>query len=356
MGLMKRLLCVLSVFCMFSAEVVWSCTIAAATRPDSLSMVAKNFDFPLGHGAVFLNKRGVKKVSLTESPEQIAASWVSRYASITFNQVGFEFPHDGMNERGLTVDILWLFDHEMIPAIAPLPSVNESQWIQFILDNAADLDEAVELAHRVKVVPIFAKFHYFVCDRSGMCAAIEYRGDKVVLRRGSDLPVTALANNRYDDTLAFMREHEEFGGSRPVPQDAKSPSRFVRAALALRNFPSDGDIAEAGFSLLEKVFYPYKTQWSIVYLPREGRIHFKTSKVPERRETGFSEFEALDCRTPAKMLRLDLKEAGNMNGKFTDYTVEANTALTQRNFFLPIPRRQQAAAYPQEYTSCEYAP
>jgi choloylglycine hydrolase len=70
-------------------------------------VVGKNFDFHTDIGMVIINKRNVAKTALL-SPWENPARWVSKYGSITFNQVGREFPFSGINEAGLIVEIMWL--------------------------------------------------------------------------------------------------------------------------------------------------------------------------------------------------------------------------------------------------------
>ena len=67
----------------------------------------KNYDWSVGDGLLIVNKRGVaRRADAAGDPRP--ASWVSRYGSVTFNQYGRDFPSGGMNERGLTIELMWL--------------------------------------------------------------------------------------------------------------------------------------------------------------------------------------------------------------------------------------------------------
>src|SRR5690349_18507396 len=71
----------------------------------------RNYDWNIGDGLIFVNKRGLAKTaSGSESPNP--ARWISRYGSVTFNQYGRENPTGGMNEPGLVVEELWLDETE----------------------------------------------------------------------------------------------------------------------------------------------------------------------------------------------------------------------------------------------------
>jgi choloylglycine hydrolase len=67
----------------------------------------RNFDFPVGEGLIQINERNMVKQAMV-LPSDKPFSWVSLYGSITFNQVGREFPYGGMNEAGLVVEQMWL--------------------------------------------------------------------------------------------------------------------------------------------------------------------------------------------------------------------------------------------------------
>src|ERR1044072_6055046 len=67
----------------------------------------RNYDWYTGHGMVMVNAHNISKTSFLAGNDK-SISWVSVYGSITFNQFGKEFPHGGMNEKGLVVELMWL--------------------------------------------------------------------------------------------------------------------------------------------------------------------------------------------------------------------------------------------------------
>ena len=63
-------------------------------------LFGKNYDWTIGDGAVFVNRRGVSKWSSIQG-ERNPAKWTSKYGSVTFNQYGWESPSGGMNDPGV---------------------------------------------------------------------------------------------------------------------------------------------------------------------------------------------------------------------------------------------------------------
>src|SRR3954467_13456593 len=175
----------------------WGCTtFLLADRAERV--VGKSYDWTMGQGMVLVNKRGVAKQSLVIRPGDVPARWVSRHASVTFNQYGRELPNGGMNDAGLIVEVMWL-DSSTYEPRDERPSVNELQWIQVQLDSFASVAEMKAAAARLRASPAYAKVHYLACDRSGDCAAFEHVGGKLVVTPGAKV----LTNHTYAESTAY---------------------------------------------------------------------------------------------------------------------------------------------------------
>src|SRR6266480_4947928 len=122
-------------------------------------LFGKNYDWMIGDGLIFVNKRGLAKMAGSEdSPNP--AKWISKYGSVTFNQYGRENPTGGMNEAGLVVEQMWL-DETEYPRDAALPTIDTQEWIQYLLDTSATAAEAVRNATHVRILSD-VKVHYLV--------------------------------------------------------------------------------------------------------------------------------------------------------------------------------------------------
>src|SRR5687767_15219208 len=128
-------------------------------------LFGKNYDWMIGDGLVFINKRGVSKVS---SEEESPARWVSKYGSVTFNQYGWESPSGGMNEAGLVIELMWL-DDTKYPSPDLRPAIDVLEWIQFNLDTAATTAEVIANSEKVRIASRI-NLHYLVNDKQGNAA------------------------------------------------------------------------------------------------------------------------------------------------------------------------------------------
>jgi penicillin V acylase-like amidase (Ntn superfamily) len=154
-------------------------------------------------GHLVVNPRHVLKTAWEPSTSGEYARWISRYGSVTLNTVGPQLPWAGMNEAGLMISSMSLTEaeepapDERTPLVSPL-------WVQYQLDNAATVGEVVASDSQIR--PTLEYGHYLVCDRTGECAVIEFLGGEMVVHRGAALPVQALANSSYQDSLTALAD------------------------------------------------------------------------------------------------------------------------------------------------------
>ena len=326
---------------------------------DDEAVVGKSYDWSTSVGLVVVNKRGIAKEAMVG--DERPARWTSTYGSVTFNQYGREMPLGGINEVGLVVEVLWL-DESAYPTPDERPALGCLQWVQYALDTCASAAEAVATLEEVRVADDdTARVHYFVADAAGGCAVVEFIEGKAVTSIGDvDMPVRALANNTYDESLSFLSMYEQKEGP---PEDIAgdgSLERFSRAAIAATNFDTafldSATTADYAAGVLDGVAMPDYSQWRIVYDVAGGVVYFRTR---ENMDPRWLEAEAFDYSpaTPVKIFDMNAEGGGDVTEKFVDYTYEANRALIDASFagteFLkevPEEAREGLARYPETGT------
>lgn len=199
---------------------------------DGKQVFGKNYDWHLGAGMVIINQRGVSKTAMQgigSDPVEYA-SWISKYGSLTFNQYGREMPTGGMNEAGLVVHLMMLHETQYSKPDSRNP-IKDLQWIQYQLDNFNSVEQVIQSNSNIRIlyneVP---GLHYLVADKKGNCATFEWIKGRFVCHTEKRLPVKALTNNTYEDSLRYLRRHKGFGGKMPIDNTEFSLDRFVRAA------------------------------------------------------------------------------------------------------------------------------
>jgi penicillin V acylase-like amidase (Ntn superfamily) len=324
-----RFVCTLVVLLQLtSVNVAQACSVFVL-EGTQFAMVGRNYDWETGTGMVIVNKRGMSKVALgLNNPMK----WVSKYGSVSFNQYGRGFPCGGMNEAGLVIEVLWL-DETQYPKPDERPMVSTLQWIQYQLDTAATVKEVVASDKRLRIETFSGtRVHFFVAQRSGQVATIEFLGGKLVAHQGAEMPVQALTNSTYARSLLRV-DKKRLSADDPPVCDGSSLSRFVCAGTMASQFSRVG--AEQGqvdycFDVLRRVRQGSYTKWSIVYDTDNYRIHFKTRKANQLR---FVDLKALDLDNDTPVLTLDLDEdiSGDVLGELRPYTYEQNREVFARS-------------------------
>ncbi len=346
---MKRIACLLFIFVCFLPNPAFACTTFCLVGKGEV-LFGRNYDWDIGDGVIFVNKRGVEKISTEESPKP--AKWVSKYGSVTFNQYGRENPTGGMNEAGLVVEQMWL-EETQYAKDPSLPTIGTQEWMQYLLDTAATTAAAIKNAERVRIVTE-VPVHYLVSDKSGSTAAIEFVNGKMVVHNGESLPVATLTNDTYENSIRVK-------SSAAIEKATSSSSldRFVRAAQRTEAFskqPKDGQEAvNYAFEALSNAAQRPGTVWTIVYDIKRGWIYFRTAASPQIKSIDMKAFD-YSCGTQVKMFDMNAQDSGDVTARFSPYTRKANRDLIERSFngtpFLkdiPAMVRNEAAAYPERF-------
>jgi len=324
-----------------------SCTTVCLLEKDR-AVVAYNYDFHAPDGLVLVNKRGTRKVSMVPSQ---AATWTAVHGSVTFNQFGRDNPMTGLNEKGLMVSQMWL-DETKYPAADSRPVVGILEWIQYNLDRHASVPEVLANAEAVRPMSRFT-IHYLVADRSGDVATLEYLDGKLVVHHGAALPVRALTNSTYADSVAAFEQARRAGN---VPASRSSLDRFVRAAVLAG--AGQADPLGRGFEVLASVAQPNLTRWSIVYDLGAGEVHYRTDGNNAIRRITLASLD-FSCSTPVRMLDVTTGTTGDVSAAFEDYTTSGMRALIESTYsktpiLQPVPAaaRDAIAVHPAATSSC----
>lgn len=192
--------------------------------------------------------------------------WKAMYGSIavSFYDVGTA---DGMNEKGLAANLLYLKEAEWGDATKTgKPTLTAGAWAQYFLDNYATVNEAVSAMANPPfaiIAPTLpngsaAGLHLSISDATGDSAILEYIDGKLVIHHGSQYKVMTNSPT-FDQQLALNAYWEQVGGSKFLPGTINAADRFVRASYALGASPKyeDNDLALASvFSQIRAVSVP----------------------------------------------------------------------------------------------------
>jgi choloylglycine hydrolase len=326
-------------------QLVWACTTFLAEHGGQF-VYGKNYDWYESSGFVVVNPRDLAKTAFVLQAGDTPATWIARYGSVTFNQYGVELPNGGVNEQGLVIETM-ILDKTQYPPKDARPVLNELQWIQHALDRFATVDELLQAAPTVRISEAHAKLHYLVCDATGTCAVVEYLDGELAVTRGDALVCKTLANDTYQESLAYLTQFEGSDGANVPSPAVESLDRFVRVALGVKTI-SGTLVPDSGFAMLDSVRQS-STVWSTVYALGEGVVYFQTKANTKVKTLPFLNLDYSGCRR--RILDVHLDVVGDVTASLEDYSSEANLRLLQKTLesmsaFFPAGTTERLAAYP----------
>jgi penicillin V acylase-like amidase (Ntn superfamily) len=290
-----------------------------------VTVFGANLDHVTVHaGLVFVNQRGVVKSGLDTTATGERAHWVSRYASLTFNLVGFGIAWAGMNERGLVMSTMSL-DPTVQPAPDARPPLDTGEWMQYLLDTCATIEEVLATDPLVRIT---TPDHYLVADAYGNAAAVEFLNGRMVVHTGAAMPVQVLTNSTYDSSVQTWLAYKQAHSSDYSRLDG-SLHRFCLAADRAAAFEPCDDAAAVtyAFDTLQRIageqFSIHKSQWSIVFDTANARAYYRTYWHPEIRFVDLASFDPW-CTGPVQMLDIQAAATGDVADLFSDYSHDTN--------------------------------
>jgi choloylglycine hydrolase len=178
------------------------------------------------------------------------AKWTSKYGSLVTTIYGIGSA-DGVNEKGLAGHMLFLGSADYGRRDSSKPAVQAGLWLQYLLDNAADVQEALELMPSVQVVMAEAHghkatVHLAIEDAGGDSAIIEFVGGKPVVHHGREHQV--MTNDPpYAEQLEILKKHDfsKPSSDAALPGNVNPRDRFARATYYSALLPEPKNEREA---------------------------------------------------------------------------------------------------------------
>lgn len=200
-----------------------------------------------------------------------SAKWTSKYGSVLMAFWGYYYWKyglwdEGINTKGLAFHYLFLDNSKYETRDINRPGGDGGIYGQYLLDNAANVAEALALMSQTQlVVNVMAHIipcHILLEDASGDSAVVEFDGGKMKVYHGRDY--TVATNEPFlDEQLNNLKKYRKFGGNLPWPGSVESEDRFVRASAFLSTLNSQPfsalhpDLVSRLFSAIRSVSPPF---------------------------------------------------------------------------------------------------
>jgi penicillin V acylase-like amidase (Ntn superfamily) len=303
-------------------------------------VVGRTMDWPEStHPILTVLPRGMRRDGGRAGPEVVVAqnpaNWTSKYASMVTTIYGIGTA-DGFNERGLGAHMLYLEASDYGARDPSKPGVQAGLWAQYALDNAATVNEALDMLDKIQVVLVEAHghkafVHLALEDASGDSAIIEHIDGKPVIHHGRQF--TVMTNDPpYNQQLALLKQ-QDFSkptSDMPLPGNVNPRDRFQRASYyaALLPPPKDEREAVAGIlAITRNVSVPfgapyesfgiYNTEYRTVMNLTDKRYYFELTTAPNVIWADLLKMRRLSPGAPVMTLNPDdITLSGNVDHKF----------------------------------------
>lgn len=311
------------------ATAAQACTRCVYLGPNDTVMVARSMDWVEDPGSdVWVFPRGMKRNG-TAGPGSL--EWTSRYGSAVVSFYGIASV-DGMNEKGLVANTLYLVESDYGKHVAGRPTMSIACWTQYVLDSFATVNEAVAALEKepfTVVAPILPNGepgvgHMAISDPTGDSAILEYVKGKLLVHHGRQFRVMTNSPT-FDQQLSLNAYWQEIGGLTMLPGTNRAADRFARASFYVTNLPQTADPKRAVaqiFSVIRGVSVPLgftvpdkpniaSTIWRTVYDHKDRVMYFDSATSPT---VFWLPLENLSFDAGASVKRLALKAGETYSG------------------------------------------
>ncbi len=314
--------------CLFSFEAL-ACSRVVYQGPENTVITARSMDWKDEIPAnLWIFPRGMTRNGEV-GPNSV--NWKSKYGSVVVSSFD-NSSSDGMNEKGLVANILWLAESEYPPYDKKRKGLTIAAWVQYVLDNFTTVAEAVNELKKEKFMIVSAflpgtdrlvTLHLSMSDATGDNAIFEYIDGKLTIHHGSSY--TVMTNSPiFEKQLALNEYWKSIPGTMMLPGTNRAADRFVRAAYYIQSVRSTSDprvAVAAAFSVIRNISVPFgisskdepnisSTRWRTVADQKNRVYYFEDALSPgvfwvDLKKVDFS------ADVPVKKLPLDQHQVYN---------------------------------------------
>ena len=258
--------------------------------------------------------------------------WKSKYGSVV--TAAYDIcSTDGMNEKGLVANLLWLAESSYPQWNGEKPALSIAAWVQYMLDNFATVNEAVSEIEKNTFDVVsdmmpdgtrMATLHLSISDATGDNAIFEYIDGKLNIHHNRSYQV--MTNSPvFDQQLALDDYWKTIGGTTFLPGTNRAADRFVRASFYINAIPKTEDTRTAlasVFSVIRNTSVPFgistpdqpnisSTRWRTVSDQKDKVYYYESTLYPN---VFWVDFKDVDFSEKASVKKLNLLDGKTYAG------------------------------------------
>ena len=258
------------------------CSTLTVRTPESDAMMARNFDYPYGTAMIM-------HVTPDEGYESITTFSTDFYGfGEGYKPEGFKNQYmalaglflalDGINEKGFAIAVLDAGDKVVTNQNTSKPDLATTSATQYLLKNAANIDEALELLRGIDMnSDPGSAYHYSMADASGRSVAVEYVDNRMVVTESPFVTNHYLCTEKFQAGLhesdhrheKLMEQYDKAGG-------IMNEKELTDAIVSVTQLPEKGAIVGGTlWTIVMDLTHPSVTYYSRRHFDKPFRFELK---------------------------------------------------------------------------------
>lgn len=232
----------------------YGCSTLSVGSPTGERLFGRNFDWNFCEAMIVISKpeSGYSSISTVNMDFIQAGMDVSALSDHMKTIAALYAPLDGMNEKGLAVSVNMIQDNTAVHQNTEHPDITTTTAVRLLLNQAADVDEAVALLGQYDMnSSMDYMVHFALADATGNSVVVEYVDNEMMI-----IPTPVVTN-------FYLAEGEKYGIG-----TSQSHERYDALTDLLEENESMDmeDVRDALGSVGKKNYGGFEsTEWSIVF-------------------------------------------------------------------------------------------
>lgn len=260
----------------------YGCSAMTVSTPEGGVLMGRNFDFSSAIGVIMhtIPDRGYESITTFNvefygfSKDYKPEGFANQYLALA----GLFVALDGVNEKGLAVADLMAGDTIQTHQRTDKPDLTTTGAIRYLLKNAANVGEALELLNGIDMhSDIGSAHHYAISDASGRSVVVEYVDNKMVVTESQAVANHYLCEQKHNVGLMegddrydrLCQRYEQAGGM-------MNEKELTEAIKAVSQPEVKGEFLGTAWTMVMDLKNPSVTYYSRRHFDKP--FHFKLKK------------------------------------------------------------------------------
>lgn len=242
----------------------FGCSTLAVKDENGNALFGRNFDWNTCHAMIIQNvpKNGYASIS-TVNMDFITVSGIKLSSLPDEIQAlaGLYAPLDGLNEMGLAVSVNMIQDNATIEQNTDKKDITTTTAVRLLLDQAADVEEAIDLLNRYDLHASFGYMvHFAIADQSGRSVVVEYVNNEMIVTETPAVTNFYLSEGEKNG-IGTQQSHERYEILMEHLNDSKTMNMDALCGAL-------DSVSKDNFGEFES------TEWSIVMNQTTGEVRY----------------------------------------------------------------------------------